>query len=109
MRLLVRNRKPPALALMTEDEADVAAGAVVASLYKRFGQAATRKLFEEQETFESLGLVDDVEEVIAKAIGRPVSISLGGLSSERTIDKTAPPLPLASVARRRRIAPRREA
>ena len=77
LRLMVRNKRPPALALMTEEEANVATSAATTLLYTRFGQSATRKLFEGQTTFEELGITDDVDGVMAEAIGKPFDILMG--------------------------------
>lgn len=68
MKLLVRNRRLPALALMSEEEADLAAGTIVAGLYRRWGRSAVQKLFEDQETFEGLGIGGEVDELIGEAL-----------------------------------------
>lgn len=74
IQMLVRQGKPPVLALMTEDEAECAVDAMTAYCYSKLGRIATRKLFDGQESFESLGITRDVESTIATAIGQPVRL-----------------------------------
>ncbi|MBL6080671.1 hypothetical protein JMJ56_21880 [Belnapia sp. T18] len=68
IRMLVRNRRPPALAMMTEAEGDAAAGAIMVELYRKWGKSAFRKVFDEQQTFESLGIVEEMDALLGNPL-----------------------------------------
>ena len=75
-KMLVRQGASPVFAVLTDDEALMAINAMTAYLYLKLDKASVRKLFAGHETFESLGLVDGVEETLSKAVGRPIALSI---------------------------------
>jgi len=78
IQLLVRNGKPPIVAMMTVKEAETAINAFTARLYSRFDRQAVRKLFNGQETFASLGMTDDVESILSETIGKQMEVAVTG-------------------------------
>ncbi|MGE4545091.1 MAG: VPA1269 family protein [Pedobacter sp.] len=75
VQMLVRNGKPPIIAMMTDKEAETAINAFTARLYSRLDRQAVRKLFEGQETFESLGMTKDVESIMTETLCKQIDFT----------------------------------
>lgn len=74
VQMLVRQNKPPAIAIMSHQEADAAINACTARLYSQLNKQAVNRLFSGQETFESLGITTDPDSVMAQLISTDLQI-----------------------------------
>jgi hypothetical protein len=83
IRMLVRQKKPPLIALLSEEEANTAIDQLTSFLYRRMSRPAVQELIDGKKSFTDFGIESDVDAVMKTMIERRPS-NLVGLKGARS-------------------------